>query len=142
MDDSSLPPLTDEPLPDPVRGEVERLLAEDQTRMGDVYRLGREGQSSAAIAQALGVDTTGFVSNYKSAIAALLDGEVPRSPTLSAQVASRVRAWLKKPGLSAELRDRLNELHSTLQVHSEDPTARSVEDSQAKQRLTSGGRSI
>jgi hypothetical protein len=134
VDDSSLPPLTDEPLPDPVRDEVERLLAEDQTRTGDVYRLDREGQSSAEIAQALGVDTTGFVSNYKSAIAALLDGEVPRSPTLSAQVASRVRAWLKKPGLSAELRDRLNELHVTLQVHSEDSTARSVEDSQAKQR--------
>jgi hypothetical protein len=133
VDDSEMP-HGDEPTQDHVRDEVERLLAEDQTRMGDVYRLDREGQSAAAIAQALGVDTTGFVSNYKTAIAALLDGDVPRSPTLSAQVASRVRAWLKKPGLSAELRDRLNELHATLQVHSEDSAARSVEDSQAKQR--------
>lgn len=127
-------PQGDGPTVDPVRSEVAQMLAEDRTRMGDVYRLDQEGRSPAEIAHALGVDTTGFVSNYKAAIAALLDGEVPRSPTLSAQVASRVRAWLKKPGLSPDVRDRLNDLHATLQVHSEDSAARSAEDSQAKQR--------
>jgi hypothetical protein len=61
-------PPSDEPTRDPVRDEVEQMLAEDQTRMGDVYRLDREDKSPAEIAQALGVDSTGFVSNYKAAI--------------------------------------------------------------------------
>jgi hypothetical protein len=140
VDDAREPGSADAPAIDVVRQEIEQLLAEDQTRMGDVYRLNAEGKSASEIAERLGIDTSGFVSNYKSAIAALLDGEVPRSPTLAAQVAARVRSWLKKPGLSRHVQDRLTDLQAALQIQSEDSTARSVEDDQSKQRTAEAER--
>lgn len=70
---------------------------EDPTRMGDVFRYAKQGKSPAEIADLCGISGQGFVSNYKAAIAALLDGDIPSSPTMSAQVAARVRTWLKSP---------------------------------------------
>lgn len=119
---------------DPVRAEVQSLLEADRSRLGDVYRLDRDGHSPAEIADALSLSTTGFVSNYKAVINALTDCTVPGSPTMSGQVAARVRTWLKKPGLSDDLRHRLEELHTDLQHRAEDSVARSVENDRTLER--------
>ena len=134
MDDTTPDEPDPEPAPTSVRAEVESLLDVDDTRMGDVYRLDREGKTAPEIADELGVATSGFVSNYKTAIAALLDGQVPASPTLAAQVASRVRQWLKKSGISPGLREHLDQLHVGLQLRADDSVARSQELGKAAQR--------
>lgn len=117
-----------------VRSELAQLLDADETRMGDVYRLDSEGLSAVEIAQRLDVATAGFVSNYKAAITALLDGAVPVSPTLSGQAASRVRVWLKKSGLSDAARAHLEALQTELQLRSDDEGARTAEESAAQRR--------
>ena len=122
------------PSTDPVRAEIEALLQADATRLGDVYRLDRRGMNANEIAEALELSTSGFVSNYRTTVAALLDNDIPQSPTLAAQTSSRVRSWLKKPGLSTALRTRLDELQAQLQLRADDQAARSVEDTHALQR--------
>ena len=97
---------------------------------------GFRGEDPAEIAVICGLEGQGFVSNYRSAIAALLDGTIPKSPTLAGQVAARVRTWMKKPGLSPELRDHLSDLQTRLQASADDPFARSVEEHAAKERTT------
>ncbi|WP_068430402.1 GIY-YIG nuclease family protein [Rhodococcus kyotonensis] len=115
-----------------VRAEIAALLERDETRLGDVYKLTRENKSPAEIAEALGVATSGFVSNYRAILSALLDGEMPSSTTIAGQIASRVRTWLKRTELSAEAQQYLDDLQSRLQLRSEDSVARSIEDENAR----------
>ena len=83
-----------------VRTELESVLREDRSRFGDVYRLAERGYDARRIADELGVRTTGFVSNYRVYLRALLEGEVPSAETLAQQSASQVRRILKSPQLS------------------------------------------
>lgn len=53
---------------------------------------------------------------------------------MSGQVASRIRTWLKRPDLSAAARLYLDELQSRLQQRSEDTSARTIEDKQARNK--------
>lgn len=93
-----------------VRGELERWLAEDSTRLGDVYRLTADGLEAEAIAARLGVRTHAFVSRDRTVIETLLSGTVPRGAGLAKSAASRVRARLKDRALSGEARAYLSEL--------------------------------
>ena len=115
-----------------VREEIIGLLELDDTRLGEVYKLTNENKTPAEIADLLGVATSGFVSNYRSIVAAMLDGEIPSSATMSGQNASRIRVWLKRPGLSPAARYHLSELQGRLQQRSEDTAARTIEDEQAR----------
>src|SRR3954447_19477287 len=69
-----------------VRRELERLLDQDQTRVGQVYRLERRGLSPDQIAKELGVSTSGFVSNARTMARGILEGHVPSGPAASQQV--------------------------------------------------------
>lgn len=99
-----------------------------------MYKLSNEDKTPAEIADLLDVPTSGFVSNYRSILSALLDGEMPSSTAMSGQVASRIRTWLKRPDLSAAARLYLDELQSRLQQRSEDTSARTIEDKQARNK--------
>ncbi|MFG1817168.1 hypothetical protein ACGFIF_25655 [Kribbella sp. NPDC049174] len=109
------------------RAEVERILAEDATVLGRVWRYDEEGLSAQEMAVREGTSGAGFVSNYRSLIRALRDDDVPTSPTLSIQAARRVRSWLKKADLSVDLRAELADLESRLMSRAEDPAAQSQE---------------
>jgi hypothetical protein len=105
------------------RAEVERILADDVTLLGQVWRYDEEGLSPQEMAEREGTSGPGFVSNYRSLIRALRDDDVPTSPTLSIQAARRVRSWLKKVDLSDELRTELVDLESRLMSRGEDRVA-------------------
>lgn len=114
--------------------QVLAIISADDTRLGDVYRLNEEGKSPAQIADALGVDTSGFVSNYKTMIAALVNGVVPASTSLCSQIASRVRRWLTRTDLQDSTRRYLEALHTELQLRADDSMAKAVEDERAVQK--------
>ncbi len=57
------------------RDEIGLLIAESEGRIGDVYRLDREGLSAEQIAERLNVATQGFVYSYRYMIEAALDGK-------------------------------------------------------------------
>lgn len=92
--------------------ELERLLFEDQTRLGDVYRLHViDGLLPSAVADALDIDTPGFVYTYRAHINAILHGDISNSVHLRKQTASRIRSLIKqnRAALSSEALRLLNE---------------------------------
>ena len=89
------------------RAEVERLLEADDTVLGRLWKYDQEGRSPQEMTDIEGVATTGWVSNYRTLVRVLRDGEIPTSPTTAQAAARRVRSWLKKLDLSPELRHDL-----------------------------------
>lgn len=79
------------------REEIASLLEEDESRLGDVYRLHvLEGLTPQEVADRLNVATIGFVYGYKSRIDAILDGKVTTGATLQTQVTAAVRSFVKR----------------------------------------------
>ena len=109
------------------RAEVERILSSDETLLGRVYRYGLEGLPLQEIAEREDVATTNFVNKYNKFISCLVTGEVPSSPTMSKELAGRVRSWLKQLNLVPELRVQLQEYETQLMSRAEDTSARSAE---------------
>ena len=81
---------------DQYRKEVEAALEGDNTRLGDVWRLNREGKSPDQISEELGVSTSGFVYTYRRYIDAILEGVLPDKPTLANQTAGVLRSFRKR----------------------------------------------
>lgn len=109
------------------RAEVEGLLTDDTTVLGNVWRYELENLTPTQMMEREGVGTVGFVYSYRSLIRALVHDEVPASTTLAGQAAGRVRAWLKKQPLSNELRADLLDLETRLMSRAGDAAAQSVE---------------
>ena len=95
--------------PDDVRREFEAILEQDDSRVGQVYRLTNKGLSPPQIASELGVSTSGFVFNARSMARGLLDGHVPTGPALAGQVLSFVQRVSKSAGLSTAAREYLDQ---------------------------------
>lgn len=87
-----------EPVREPTaREEIASLLEEDESRLGDVYRLHViEGLSPQEVADRLNVATIGFVYGYRARIDAILDGRVTAGVTLQSQVTAAVRSFVKR----------------------------------------------
>jgi hypothetical protein len=90
---------TTEPLPGSPRGELERLIETDEGRIGDVYRLSREGLTPQQIADRLNVASYAFVYNNRRQIEAILDGRTVNGPVFRQQTLG-VFASLFKRGRS------------------------------------------
>lgn len=101
--------------PEDVRTELERVLESDRSRLGDVYRATSEGLSADQIARRLKVETSGFVWNYKTMLAAILDGSVPTKPAIAKQIAAKVRTVLRVSTVSSETRDYLTGILAQLE---------------------------
>lgn len=108
-EDSSIPSID-------VRRELEKLLRGDTTRIGDVYRLDGPGVSADRIADELGVPTSGFVSNIRTAIRAVLEGAIPQAPVMAKNVASKVASLGRNQSLSLSARGYLADLHDRISV--------------------------
>lgn len=90
-----------------VRAELEQMLDLDDSRLGEVFRLTREGLDPPAIATRLGVSTSGFVANYRAVTAAILDGRIPRGVTMRQQIAAQITTRLRRSAFSEPTRDHL-----------------------------------
>lgn len=114
--------------------EVDALLADDPTLIGRIHQYDAAGMTPQEMAEREGNSSVGFVSNYRTQIRALRNGQIPSSPTLSIQTARKVRAWLKKLDLSPGLRADLEDLESRLTAFGEDPKAQRRETEAAVSR--------
>ena len=126
-------PLPETPSPE-VAQELRLMLEEDDSRLGDVYRLLSDGLSPQEIAAELGVSTHNFVSNYSSILNAVLDGKFPTGPSLLAQVASKIRSILKNDDLSDDTQDYLQRQLAVIAGLIDDPelARASMEQAQAR----------
>jgi hypothetical protein len=111
---------------DEVRAELEQLLAADESRLGDVYRLDQRGMSAQEIAAELGVSTSGFVSNYRTRIKAILDGRAPASPNIARELSSRIRAMTRASSVSGSAQRYFDQLLVELDKAAKAPSVRSL----------------
>lgn len=115
-----------QPPSDSVRGELEPLLQANPNRLGQVYRVLDRGWPDHRIAAELGVETSGFVANYRTIVRALLEGHEPRGPRSADQVASAVRSLTKNARLSADASAYIDRLLGALAAISGTEPARRV----------------
>ena len=102
-----------------VRDELEKLILSDQSRLGQVYRLTRQGLDAKEIARTLGVSTSNFVWNYSRIVDALLDGKLSYAPAFASSSATRFRSLARDPALSGESIAYLDECVAELERRSE-----------------------
>lgn len=102
--------------------ELREMLHEDESRLGDVYRLSVvQGKSAAEVANELNVSTQGFVYSYRATIDAVLNGEYPAGPTRRVGVRSALRSLLRRnrsalsPDAVKLLTARVNQISALVQ---------------------------
>jgi T5orf172 domain len=117
-----------------VRNELRALLATDESRLGEVYRRLEQGLDADAIAEQLGVGTTGFVWNYRRTIRALLDNDLPTAPTVALAAARTFRSILRTASLSAETRAHLQSTLDELERRANDVEKREEEVQRAQEQ--------
>jgi hypothetical protein len=57
--------------------EIDAALERDDTRLGDVFRRKRDGQTNSDIARSVGASTHGWVTNYNGFVDTIRTGKVP-----------------------------------------------------------------
>lgn len=76
--------------------EIKELLAAQDNRLGQVYRLSvQQGLPAKEVANALHVETSGFVSNNLSTIRTITGEREPSSPSLAKQARSSISSFIK-----------------------------------------------
>ena len=95
-----------------VAEEVKSVLAVEDTRIGEVFRLLRDGKSEIEIAS-LYETQTGWVYTYRRFINSLETGELPSAPSVKRQMISTYRSFIGRniaefsPEVIQELQNRL-----------------------------------
>lgn len=96
-----------------VAEEVRALLAVEDTRIGEVFRLLRDGKNELDIAEIYETQT-GWVYAYRRLITSLETGELPSAPSVKRQTISSYRSFIGRhiavlsPEAAQELQNRLN----------------------------------
>jgi hypothetical protein len=98
-----------------VSSELSDLVRNDDTRLGQVFRLTEQGLDPEAIAKELGVRTSNFVFNHRVIARALIEGVVPGGDSLKRAAASKARSLLQTPRLTPPTREFLDRLIRTLE---------------------------
>ena len=75
--------------------EVREALDKDTSRLGEVWRLNNEGMSPTEIAEELNVSTPGFVYTQRRHIQAIMEGNLPDTPTTASQCGRALRGFLR-----------------------------------------------
>ncbi|GAA5202191.1 GIY-YIG nuclease family protein [Microbacterium jejuense] len=101
--------------------EIRQLLFEDQSRLGDVYRLHVvDGHSPQEVADRLNIGTPNFVYSYRAYVDAILSGKVSSGAQLRRQTASALRSLIRR-NRSALSTEALRILNANLAL-AEQPT--------------------
>lgn len=121
---------------DHVRDELELILQQDDSLLGEVYRRTLAGETPEQIRVARGAGRPNFVWSYLRTIRALLENELPNAPTVALNQARRFRSILRNKQLSEATRRDLQKRLLVLEERAADPTARKAEDEQAIEATT------
>ena len=101
-----------EELTDKVAEEVRAVLAVEDTRIGEVFRLLRDGKSEVEIAEIYETQT-GWVYQYRGFINSLETGKLPSALTVKRHMISTYRSFISRnftalsPDVTQELQNRL-----------------------------------
>ena len=122
--------------------EVFRALDRDnenKKRIGQVWKLSKEGMDAGEIADELDVSTEGFVHNYRRYIGAIIEGTLPTSPTLARQCRSALRGFLKRhPNFTSNTRERIENLIEACDDILSDLEKQRAEDQDLERKTSEG----
>ena len=76
--------------------EAQKALENDNTRLGEVWRLTKDGKSPTEIAEELNVSTTGFVYNIRNYIKAIEKGDLSESPAMAGSCGRALRGFINR----------------------------------------------
>lgn len=96
--------------PDLIRAELMTALLEDESRLGDVYRLLQEGATPEMVAERLEVPSVRFAETYRQQVDAILEGRLPVSSSLASKTAGRLRTWQRQKSWTPPAREHLESL--------------------------------
>ncbi len=92
---------------DKVKAELVAALLEDESRLGEVYRMLREGLTPQEMADRMGIPTATFGDAYRQQVDAILEGRLPSSSTLAQHTAGRLRTWQRQKSWTPPAREHL-----------------------------------
>ncbi len=130
MSETPLEPLDDATGPRTVRDEIHDYLMQDESRLGDVYRLRREGVTDdEEIGERLGVNTSRFGWNADRQARTLLEHRAPTSPSVARQALGRINTALRSDfPFSPEARQYLEELRDDCEVSASNSASVAAQD--------------
>ena len=92
-----LPPLESGQRPPlDVRSDIERMLDNDGTRLGDAFRGKNRGLNPLEISEELGIGTVGWFYHKNRDLSALLEGELPDKPSTAGYTQSAFKLLLRQ----------------------------------------------
>lgn len=113
--------------------EVKEALDKDNSRLGEVWKLEKEGKSAIEIAEKLNVSTPGFVYTQRRHIKAILEGNLPDTPTTATQCGRALRGFLRhKDAFSEETIQTLEERAKECDRWATDPQALEEENEEVE----------
>jgi hypothetical protein len=130
------PESADTTAPDTTRLELEAMLEADDTLLGEVYRRTNAGETPEQIQAARGAERPNFVWTYQRWIRAILEGDLPTSPSVALGTARKFRSILKQKTLTPSTRTELERRLRILEERASDTAARKVEEEQAIEATT------
>lgn len=98
------------PGPDLIRAEFMAALLEDESRLGEVYRMLQEGATPEQVAERLQIPSVAFAETYRQQVDTILEGRLPVSSNLASHTAGRLRKWQKQKQWTPPARDHLESL--------------------------------
>ena len=115
-----------QPPSEQVRAELRDAIRRDTKVMGRVFPLLEQNFPDRQIAETLGYENAGFVSNNRAHIRAILNGTIPGGVEMSRQAAGSARRIRATPGLSADTLQHLDELREARGANSGSTPPRKV----------------
>ncbi|MGC2175355.1 MAG: GIY-YIG nuclease family protein [Acidimicrobiales bacterium] len=115
--------------------EIRAALAGTQGQIGDVYRLLEQGYTTnRELSDHGGGANPGSAANARSAVETLLNGSLPRSPSVARGTASRIRSLVQRNSFTTETITYLNMLVAQLEEISYSEMAQAVEESELEEK--------
>lgn len=101
---------SNEPEIDKVKAELVAALLEDESRLGEVYRLLQEGLSPEQMAERMGIPSAIYATHYRKQLEAILEGRMPATTHLASHTADRLRRWQRSKDWTPPAREHLETL--------------------------------
>lgn len=118
--------------------EVQKALEHDTKRIGDVWRLTKEGKRPDKIAEELNVSTSNFVYGYQKFIQAIEERDLPKSSTMARDCGAALRGFIKRhhENFSKETRQELERRAEECDRLATDPQVLEEEDAKVKKEMS------
>ena len=114
-----------------VQKELEVLLEGDLSLYGEIWRKTKEGVSDEEIQRSRGASYPNFIWNYRRYIRALLEADLPKSPSMLREAGVLFRRLLRSERINKETKTFLEDGLLEIESRIDNPVLQAIEESSA-----------